>query len=153
MIASSGNAGSIHIDRPARIGHRRRQRAASDPNQSFPGANLTADQGRCDQWRHPPGDRRQRLRAAASGPFNLKVIFSAPNVISLGCSVAADQASGPILPNTYIVVARGTLRAGREGDLRPAGRSRRGDHGQQRGNAPPFEGKIARTPTTARRSS
>ena len=149
VIASSGNAGSNpYITGTPASGTGVVSVAASDPNQSFPGANLTLTKADATS-----GGTRQAIVANGfeplpAGPFNLKVIFSAPNVISLGCSVAADQASGPILPNTYIVVARGTC-----------ARVAKAIFGQQAGAAgvimvnnagtlPPFEGKITSNPDT-----
>ncbi len=67
-------------------------------------------------------------------------------MISIGCSVAQDLASGPILPNTFIVVARGTC-----------ARVAKAIFGQQAGAAgvimvnnsaafPPYEGPITSDP-------
>jgi minor extracellular serine protease Vpr len=117
--------------------------AAEDPTASFPGANLTLSTGATMTAIDANG-----FTPLPAGPFNVKVIKSGAT-ISLGCSVAADQASGPIPPNTYIVVARGTC-----------ARVAKAIFGQQAGAAgvimvnnssafPPFEGKITNDPDPA----
>jgi minor extracellular serine protease Vpr len=118
--------------------------AANDPTQSFPGANLTLTKADSSSGGTLTAIDANGFAPLPPGPFNTKVIFSSPGVISLGCSPAADGA--PLPPNTFIVVARGTC-----------GRVAKAIYGQQAGAAgvimvnnapayPPFEGKITTNP-------
>jgi minor extracellular serine protease Vpr len=147
VIASSGNEGpnaymtGTPASSPGAI-----SAAASDPTQSFPGANLTLTKADTSSGGTLTAIDANGFSPLPPGPFNLKVIYSSPGVISQGCSVAADQASGPIAPNTFIVVARGVC-----------ARVAKAIFGQQAGAAgvimvnnagsfPPYEGPITNDP-------
>lgn len=117
--------------------------AAEDPHQSFAGATLSLSTGTTLTAIDANG-----FSPLAPGPFTVKVIYSAPGVISLGCSVAADGGAASLPANTVIVVARGTC-----------ARVAKAIFGQQAGAAgvimvnnssalPPFEGKITSNPDT-----
>jgi len=143
VIASSGNQGSnAYITGSPAASPGAVSVAASDPTQSFPGATLSLT----------PGGSLTAIDANGFAPlppgsFHLKVIFSAPGVISLGCSVAADGGPSSLPANTFIVVRRGL----------PCARVAKAIYGQQAGAAgvimvnnssayPPFEGKITSNP-------
>ena len=104
VVASSGNEGpSPYMTGDPASGNDVISVAANDPTQTFPAAimNLT------------PGGSVTAINANGwsplpSGVQHVRVIYSAPGVVSLGCSVADDTAAGPIAPNTFIVVKRGT---------------------------------------------
>ena len=114
--------------------------AANDPTSSFPGANLTLTKADATSGGTRTAIVANGFSPLPAGPFTIKVIYSAPGVISLGCSAAADGA--PLPANTFIVVVRGTC-----------GRVAKAIYGQQAGAAgviminnsssyPPYEGKI-----------
>jgi minor extracellular serine protease Vpr len=115
--------------------------AASDPTPSFPGAHLAISTDgtidAIDANGYPFTD---------GTAYTVKVIYSAPNVISLGCSAADDGGANSLPPNTIIVVARGTC-----------ARVAKAIFGQQAGAAavimvnnsaslPPYEGQITGDP-------
>jgi minor extracellular serine protease Vpr len=118
--------------------------AANDPTQSYPGAILTLTKANLTSGGTRTAIVANGFAPLPPGPFHIKVIYSAPGVISLGCSPAADGA--PLPANTFIVVARGTC-----------ARVAKAIYGQQAGAAgviminnssgyPPFEGKITSNP-------
>ena len=147
VIASSGNnGGNAYITGSPASSAGALSVAASDPTQAFPGANLTLTKADKTSGGSLTAIVANGFSPLPPGPFNLRVIYSAPNVISLGCSVAADVADGPIAANTFIVVARGTC-----------ARVAKAIFGQQAGAAgvimvnnsaafPPFEGPITSDP-------
>ena len=150
VIASSGNnGGNAYITGSPASSPGALSVAASDPTQTFPGANLSLTKADTTSGGSLTAIVANGFSPLPPGPFHLKVIYSAPNVISIGCSVAQDQASGPIAPNTFIVVARGTC-----------ARVAKAIFGQQAGAAgvimvnnssafPPYEGKITSDPDPA----
>jgi minor extracellular serine protease Vpr len=141
VVASAGNSGPFaYITGSPATGAGALSVAASDPTQSFPGANLALST-----------DGTVQAIDANGYPFTdgtalpVKVIYSAPGVISLGCSVADDTAGGSVA-GKIIVVARGTC-----------ARVAKAIFGQQAGAAavimvnnsssfPPFEGQITKNP-------
>jgi subtilisin family serine protease len=147
VVASAGNSGSnAYITGSPAAGTGAISVAANDPTPTFPGANLTLTKADAT-----PGGTRTAIVAngfspVPTGPVNIKVIFSAPNVISLGCSTAAFGGPNSLPPNTFAVVARGTC-----------ARVAKAIFGQQAGAAgvimvnnssalPPYEGKITSNP-------
>ena len=142
VVASAGNSGqNPYITGSPGVSTNTISVAASDPTPSFPGAHLAIST-----------DGTINAVVANGYPFadgsqyTIKVIYSAPNVISLGCSVAADGGANSLPPNTIIVVARGTC-----------ARVAKAIFGQQAGAAavimvntsaglPPFEGPITSNP-------
>jgi minor extracellular serine protease Vpr len=143
VVSASGNNGNApYITSSPGAGTNGISVAANDPTQSFPGATLSLSTG----GPSITAIDANGFQPIPSGPLNIKVIFSAPNVISLGCSVAADGGANSLPPNTVIVVARGTC-----------ARVAKAIFGQQAGAAavvmvnnstglPPFEGKITNDP-------
>jgi minor extracellular serine protease Vpr len=146
VVASSGNEGpNPYTTGDPASGSGVISAAASDPTQTFPAANLTLTK--------PGGASDGTLTAIdangitplPAGPFNVKVIYSSPGVVSLGCS-----GQDPAVPaNTFIVVARGTC-----------ARVAKAIFGQQAGAAgviminnatgfPPYEGPITGDPDAA----
>jgi minor extracellular serine protease Vpr len=145
VIASAGNAGpSPYVTGSPASSTNAISVAASDPTQSFPGAHLAISTDgtidAIDANGYPFTD---------GTTYTVKVIYSAPNVISLGCSVAADGGANSLPANTIIVVRRGTC-----------ARVAKAIFGQQAGAAavimvnnssglPPFEGQITGDPDPA----
>jgi minor extracellular serine protease Vpr len=142
VVASSGNEGSnAYMTGDPASGDDVISVAANDPTSTFPAAQMTLT----------PGGAMTAINANGwtplpSGAENVRVIYSSPGVVSLGCSVAADTAAGPIAPNTFIVVTRGTC-----------ARVAKAIFGQQAGAAgviminnaagyPPYEGPITGDP-------
>jgi subtilisin family serine protease len=143
VAASGNNGGNAYVTSDPASGDDVISVAANDPTQSFPSANMTLT----------PGGAMTAINANGwtplpSGAVNVRVIYTSPahTTISLGCSPAADTAEGPIAPNTYIVVARGTC-----------ARVAKAIYGQQAGAAgvimvnssggfPPYEGPITVNP-------
>jgi subtilisin family serine protease len=141
VVASSGNEGSNpYMTGDPASGSGVISAAASDPTESFPAANLTLS----------PGGTLTAIDANGftplpAGPFHVKVIYSSPGVISLGC-FGQDP---PIPANTFIVVRRGSC-----------ARVAKAIFGQQAGAAgvimvnsatgfPPYEGPITSDPDPA----
>jgi minor extracellular serine protease Vpr len=147
VIASSGNEGpNAYMTGTPAVSPGALSVAANDPTQTFPGANLTLTKADASSGGTLTAIVANGFAPLPPGPFNLKVIFSSPGTISLGCSVAQDTVGGPIPPNTFIVVARGTC-----------ARVAKAIFGQQAGAAgvimvnnstsfPPFEGPITNDP-------
>ena len=142
VVASSGNeGGSAYVTGDPASGNDVISVAAEDPTSAFPAAQMTLT----------PGGAMTAINANGWSPLptgaqNVRVIYSSPGVVSVGCSVAADTAAGPIAPNTFIVVARGTC-----------ARVAKAIFGQQAGAAgviminnaagfPPYEGPITQDP-------
>ena len=147
VIASSGNEGpNAYMTGTPAVSPGALSVAANDPTQTFPAANLTLTKADASSGGTLTAIVANGFAPLPPGPFNLKVIFSSPGTISLGCSVAQDTVGGPIPPNTFIVVARGTC-----------ARVAKAIFGQQAGAAgvimvnnstafPPFEGPITNDP-------
>jgi minor extracellular serine protease Vpr len=145
VVASSGNEGpNPYVTGSPAASSRAISVAASDPTASFPAAHLAIAGGptinAIDANGYPFTD---------GTTYTIKVIYSAPDVISLGCSAAADGGASSLPPNTIIVVARGTC-----------ARVAKAIFGQQAGAAavimvnsssafPPFEGPITSDPDPA----
>ena len=114
--------------------------AANDSTPEFPGAGITLSNG-------VTMDAMNANGYAFSGPFTgeIEVITNnpaTPEDESLGCAVSDYlPAAGKIA-----VVNRGDLRPCRARCLRPAGRGRRRDHGQQRHDPAPVRGQDHRQP-------
>jgi minor extracellular serine protease Vpr len=150
VVSASGNAGdSPFITSSPAAGTRGIAAAANDSTPSFPAADLTLT---TNGGTSGDGGTLTAINANGydftPGDYNLMVIYSAPGVISLGCSVAADGGANSLPANTVIVVARGTC-----------ARVAKAIYGQQAGAAgvimvnnnsgyPPFEGKITSNPDT-----
>lgn len=150
VVSASGNAGNApYITSSPAAGTDGIAVAANDSTPSFPAADLTLTKSDTTS-----GGSLTAINANNNdftpGSYNLAVIYSSPGVISLGCSVADDQAQfgGPVPANTIIVVARGTC-----------ARVAKAIYGQQAGAAgvimvnnnsgyPPYEGKITSNPDT-----
>ncbi len=139
VVASSGNEGSnpYTTGDPA-SGSGVISVAASDPTPTFPAATLSLSTGATLTAIDANG-----FTPLPAGPEHIKVIYSSPGVIGLGCSAASD---GAIPANTFIVVARGTC-----------ARVAKAIFGQQAGAAgvimvnnstdfPPYEGAITNDP-------
>jgi subtilisin family serine protease len=120
--------------------------AANDPNQSTPGAKLTLTKADTTSGGTLDAQNSNGLTPLPPGPFTIKVVYSSPGTISLGCSPADDGA--PLPPNTFIVVQRGVC-----------ARAAKAIYGQQAGAAgvimvntdpgyPPYEGQITSNPDT-----
>lgn len=142
VVASAGNNGpNPYLTGAPAAGTRAISVAANDPTASFPAAHLAISGGPTINAIDANG------YAFADGTtYTIKVIYSSPGVISLGCSVAADGGPGSLPANTIIVVARGTC-----------ARVAKAIFGQQAGAAavvmvnsssafPPFEGPITSNP-------
>jgi len=146
VIASSGNEGpNAYMTGTPASSAGAVSVAASDPTQSFPGAALTLTKADASSGGSLSAIVANGFTPLPPGPFNLKVIHTG-STISLGCSVAQDQANGPIPPNTFIVVTRGTC-----------ARVAKAIFGQMAGAAgvimvnnssafPPYEGPITNDP-------
>ncbi|HEY3542030.1 MAG TPA: S8 family serine peptidase [Gaiellaceae bacterium] len=153
VIASAGNNGTngngAYITGSPASGTGVLSIAATDPTQALPGAALTPiAKTVATQSSTVNAIVANGFSPLPGTPLNVRVIWgnAAHTVISLGCSVAADTADGPIAANTVIVVARGTC-----------ARVAKAIFGQQAGAAavimvnnssalPPFEGKITSNP-------
>ena len=102
-VVASGNAGpNPYMTSSPAAGIGALSVAASDSTQSFPAADLTLTKSDTTS-----GGSLTAIDANGvtipSSTYNLKVIYSAPGVISLGCSVADDEASNgnePFTSNT-----------------------------------------------------
>jgi minor extracellular serine protease Vpr len=144
VVASSGNEGTnAYMTGDPASGDNVISVAANDPTPSFPAAVMSLTPGgsvtaiNANGWSPLP-----------SGAQHVRVIYTdlTHSTVSLGCSVAADTAEGPIAPNTFIVVGRGTC-----------ARVAKAIFGQQAGAAgviminnaagyPPYEGPITQDP-------
>jgi minor extracellular serine protease Vpr len=145
-VVASGNEGpSPYMTGSPGVGVGALSVAASDTTQAFPGAALTLTKSNLT-----PGGSLTAIDANGltipAGTYDLKVIYSSPGVLSLGCSVADDGGASSLPANTVIVVARGTC-----------ARVAKAIFGQQAGAAgvimvnnesgyPPYEGPITSNP-------
>lgn len=141
VVASAGNSGRApYITGSPSTATRAISVAANDASPSFPGATIGTGAGAVTALNANGATFADGLTAP------VKIVFSAPGIVSLGCSVADFTAAG--VAGTIAVVARGTC-----------ARVAKAIYGQDAGAVavvminssptyPPFEGQILSNPDT-----